>query len=669
VRRGQSTAILRGSLEATGTAPLRQLNPMQDLVLDLQLQVSPGHTDDLMGLLPEEVEVQGAFRAAGWIKGSFRELTGEVGVTFENVRTWEETWGRGEGLFRLRPGDVDINGIVLRRGAEQLTGGIGIGTGGTLRGRLTSTIMDVAKVGMLSGSQLAGRSSFRLDFQGTLRDTVTLGQATVSALSYRGIPIGPGTATFRVEHKAVDVDLTCRNGTYRLQLSVGPPGDRSVKGELTLSQADLDLVARVGETERLRAYRPHGSGRIRFGGPARSSAFANGEADFTSLRLQMAGETLEGQGTVQASWSGPTMSLRQLRLRSGDQEFEVRGTVGEGGQTDLTVSGQIPLRLLDDYLPSVHITTGLVNANLRMGGDREAPTFDGTLAIRQGQVTVPGLPKDFQQVQAGLAFQGGRAQVREWRGRLAEGDFDATGEIGLNGGQWDFHLTFQEDKGRAEQLLRKLYGGKGEVTGQLFLGGQLTSQGEDAADFWRNLGGQLKLVLRDGRIGRYTVTAKILTLLNVAHLVNPKGSDLTAEGMPYQSLTADINIADGVARTDNLVLDSRAMKISAVGAVNFAEDTVDLTVAARPFQNVDQVLTAIPLAGWLLGGKEKSILVAYYRVTGSLRDPQVTAIPLRSVGRNVFGIFRNLLEIPETLTGPYEDLPPQQVKPEEGEGR
>jgi hypothetical protein len=111
------------------------------------------------------------------------------------------------------------------------------------------------------------------------------------------------------------------------------------------------------------------------------------------------------------------------------------------------------------------------------------------------------------------------------------------------------------------------------------------------------------------------------------------------------------------------------MKISAVGAVNFAEDTVDLTVAARPFQNVDQVLTAIPLAGWLLGGKEKSILVAYYRVTGSLRDPQVTAIPLRSVGRNVFGIFRNLLEIPETLTGPYEDLPPQQVKPEEGEGR
>jgi hypothetical protein len=44
----------------------------------------------------------------------------------------------------------------------------------------------------------------------------------------------------------------------------------------------------------------------------------------------------------------------------------------------------------------------------------------------------------------------------------------------------------------------------------------------------------------------------------------------------------------------------------------------------------------------------------------------VTAVPLKSVGRNVFGIFRNLLEIPEALTGPYEELPPQPVKPEEG---
>ncbi len=104
------------------------------------------------------------------------------------------------------------------------------------------------------------------------------------------------------------------------------------------------------------------------------------------------------------------------------------------------------------------------------------------------------------------------------------------------------------------------------------------------------------------------------------------------------------------------------MKASAVGTVNLGTDTVDVTVAIRPFQNLDRVVTIIPLAGWLLGGKEKSIFIAYYRVAGSLRDPQVSAVPLKSIGRNVFGIFRNLLEIPGSIAGAAEDLLSQQPK-------
>jgi uncharacterized protein YhdP len=175
--------------------------------------------------------------------------------------------------------------------------------------------------------------------------------------------------------------------------------------------------------------------------------------------------------------------------------------------------------------------------------------------------------------------------------------------------------------------------------------------------------------MRDGRIGHYTVTARILALLNMLELLELQGPEVGGEGMPYRSLTADIKITGGVARTENLVLESRAMKLNAVGQVSVAEDTVDLTVAVKPFQNVDRIITRIPVAGWLLGGKEQSLVVAYYQVTGPLRDPQVTPIPFKSVGRNVFGIFRNLLEIPEALTGPYEDIPPQPIKPEESQKR
>lgn len=669
LRTGRTTAVLRGSLEARGTTPLRRLNPKRDLVLDLQGQVNPARTADIIALLPGDLEVQGAFRASGRVTGTLQALTGEVDLAFENLRTWEESWQRGEALLRLRQGAVEITRLSLRRGAEQLTGEIGVGVDGALRGRLASTVMDLAQVGSLSGSDLAGRASFRLEFQGTLRDTRTLGQATASALSYREIPLGPGTATFKVERKAVDVDLAFREGTHRLQSTIGPPPNRSFLGELTLSDAELDLVARAGEIDVLRAWQARGTGRVLIQGPAKAPTSGTGEAEFASLRLRMNGEAWESRGPVRASWSGPTVTLRQLRLRSGEREFDLRGTLGEGGQTDLAVTGQLPLAALAGYLPAVRPAEGLVKANLRLRGRQSAPDHQGALEIQRGRLSLSGIPAEFQEVQATLDLLGRRTQIRGWQAQLAGGSFRASGEIVQGGGRWDLRVTFQEDDGRAEQLLAGLYRGKGEVTGSLSLGGILTSEGEDPADFWRNLGGDLKLVMRDGRIGRYTVLARILSLLNVAQLLEFKGPELLAEGMPYQRLMADIKIERGIARTENLVLDSPAMKVNAVGQVNLVDDTVDLTVAAKPFQTVDRILTTIPLAGWLLGGKEKSLLVAYYRVTGPLSDPQVTPIPLKSVGRNLFGIFRNLLELPEALTGPFEDLPPQPPKPEEGKGR
>ncbi len=669
LRSGRTAATLRGSLEARGTTPLRRLDPKRDLLLDLQVQANPARTADLIGLLPDSLKIQGTFRASGQLTGTLQALTGEVEVAFGSLRTWDESWQRGEALIRFQQGAVQITRIALRRAAEQLTGQISVGTDGGLRGRLTSTVVDVAKVGTLSGSMLAGRATFRLELQGTLNEAVTMGQATASALSYRGIPLGQGTATFRVERKAVDVDLLFRQGTHRIQLSVGPPPDRVLTGEITLSNADLDLVAQMGGIEGVGPWQPRGSGRIFFQGLGRSVAFETGQAEFTSLRLRQGGETWESEGTARVTWRGRTITLQQLRLRSGRHAIEVRGSLGQQEQTDLQVTGELPLPLLQDFLPGVQLSEGIATAALRLQGRREALETHGTLEIQQARLRLAGAPAEFRDVRAKLALQGDRTEIRDWQARLAEGRFRGGGEIRRTGDRWQFRVSFQEDEGRAEQLLAGLYRGKGEVTGAMSLGGSLASEGLDAADFWRNLDGDLRLVVRDGRVGRYTVAAKILSALSVAHLVQLTGPEFSAEGMPYRRLSADITIRRGIARTQNLVLDSPAYKANAVGLLNLAESLVDVTVAVKPFQNVDLVLTKIPIAGWLLGGKEQSLLVAYFRVSGTLADPQVTPIPFRSVSRNLFGIFRNLLEIPETLTGPYEELPPQQIKPDEGQQR
>ena len=41
--------------------------------------------------------------------------------------------------------------------------------------------------------------------------------------------------------------------------------------------------------------------------------------------------------------------------------------------------------------------------------------------------------------------------------------------------------------------------------------------------------------------------------------------------------------------------------------------------------------------------------MTFYRVTGTLKDPQVTSLTAKSLGRNVFGIFLHLLDIPNAI--------------------
>lgn len=669
LRTGRTVAAVRGSVTAAGTTPLRQLDLKRGLILDVEGQLNPARTADLIALLPEDLEIQGAFRASGRLTGAPKSLSGDVKLQLENVRTWDESWQRGEAQLRYREGAVDITRISLRRGEEQLAGEIHLSADGGLAGGLSSTPMDLSRAGSLADSQLTGRGTFRLDFQGTLHDTRTLGQVTAAALFYRDIPLGPGNATFTIARKALELDLTLREGAYRLQANFSPPPNRGLRAVLSLQEADLDLALQVAEVSALRPWQVRGSGRLQVSGPAADLTASQGEASFERLHFRRGGEAWESRDSIQLAWNRRTLTLGSLRLRSGDHQVDIRGTLGEGSQTDLSLTGNLPLTTLPGWPAAVQPTAGSAIADLRIRGSWDAPVLQGKLEIHDGHVALSGLRPEFTAVQATLDFTDNRMEIRDWRARLAEGTMRGGAELLRQDGRWKLRTTFQEDEGRAEQLLTGLYGGKGQVTGALSLGGLLSSEGGEPADFWRNLDGDLKLTMKNGRIGSYTVLAKILSILNVVQALKLESPELAAEGMPYQSFTADIKIQHGVARTDNLVVDSRAMKVNAVGTVNLAQDSVDLKVAIKPFQTVDTIIRYIPLAGWLLTGKEKSLVVAYYQVSGSLQDPQVTPIPVQSVGRNVFGIFKNLLELPEMLTGPYEDLPPQVSKPNEGQDR
>ena len=124
---------------------------------------------------------------------------------------------------------------------------------------------------------------------------------------------------------------------------------------------------------------------------------------------------------------------------------------------------------------------------------------------------------------------------------------------------------------------------------------------------------------------------------------------MVSGGMPFNKITGDFALSDGVASTQNLFLDSNAMNLSAVGKFDMVKNELDLNIGVQPLQTVDKVVSKIPIVGWILTGKDRSLITTYFEAKGRIEDPKVTAVPVKSLAKGVLNIFKRVFELPARL--------------------
>jgi hypothetical protein len=664
LRIGQTVARVHGTVTAPGDKPLRALDPLQDIRLDVAGEVPTGRTADIVEYLPDGLDIQGSFRMQGRVSGPLRAIRGEASLQMADLRTWREVWDRGQAVLILDAGAVTVRQISVHRGGAHVTGEVHE-RDGSLRGRFDGEALELDRMQWLAKTGLAGRATASAELSGLAREPRVQGRARCADLRFQGVRFGAAEADFGVAgRRAVEVDVT--SGGRRVRLGIDLMRD-TLEGTLIARDGDLlpllQLAGGSGDGLQLR-----GTGQAAFQGPLGDLPSGEGWMNFGHLQLRARGEAWDTHGDAKASWRGKVLTLDPLRLRSGERDLVVQGRVMEGPQADLTVRGEMPLTAGAALLAGLTPSAGLARVDLGLSGPLFTPVVRGQVTVHGGVLGIPGLPVPLREVEAVVTLEPGQTRVPSWRGRLADGAARGTAEVVHGGEGWSMATAFAVEGARADEVL-STFRGKEEVTGTLSLTGTLSSHGAGPGDFWPGLSGRMNVLMRDGYMGPHTILARLLSLLNVAQVLSLRIPDLLSTGMPYQQLTADVAIQDGVARTENLVLDTPAMKVNAVGDVRLVEETVDLQVGVKPFQTVDIIITKIPIAGWLLGGRERGLIVATFHVTGPLQDPVVTPMPLRDVGRNVFGIFRRILELPEALTAPFENMPPQPVRPPESTDR
>jgi len=207
----------------------------------------------------------------------------------------------------------------------------------------------------------------------------------------------------------------------------------------------------------------------------------------------------------------------------------------------------------------------------------------------------------------------------------------------------------------------KLFGPDGgAITGEAQVTGTLRGHGRNPHGLYPTLNGKVDVQLENGRVLKSQERAiwKIVSILNLPAVLQGK-VDLDKEGLPYNKITATIIARNGLFETENLIIDSPVVTISAAGHYDLPTDQVDMVWAVSPFGSYSQFLKNIPLFGRLFAGDRKGFATAMFSVKGSIEDPEVRYLPLKSFTTGVsglaqlaFDLLKNTVMLPIDLMTP-----------------
>ncbi|HNP60840.1 MAG TPA: AsmA-like C-terminal region-containing protein [Nitrospirales bacterium] len=239
-------------------------------------------------------------------------------------------------------------------------------------------------------------------------------------------------------------------------------------------------------------------------------------------------------------------------------------------------------------------------------------------------------------------------------------------EHGTVGGRFFVHLpenrpaamraSFQAKDLPFENVLSLFGEERRWITGKMAVRGMLQGHGRDDRGIIPTLNGSLEVSLGEGYIRKGTIVPRILTLLNLPHVLRGK-FDLEANGFPFTTVSSKLTVEDGVFSTKDMLIQSPIMKISAAGKYDWKGDRLEGISAVSPFGAYSDLLKDLPLFGRIFSGDRKGIATAMFSIAGPLGEPEVEYLPMESVKTGLTGLAKLAFDVlKNTLTLPYDLL-------------
>ena len=187
------------------------------------------------------------------------------------------------------------------------------------------------------------------------------------------------------------------------------------------------------------------------------------------------------------------------------------------------------------------------------------------------------------------------------------------------------------------------------IEGQLSSDVLLSGEGHDKASLVAGLQGNGRVLVEKGVIKKSNILIQILDFLSIQKIFRRPPPNLSKEGFYFDKIGADFEIKKGIIYTENLLMGSPVFNGAAQGILDLPGKQIKGSFGVQPLVTLDSLVSKIPIVGYILTGKDKTLLVYYFKVRGPFSDPKVTYVPLKNWGNSIMGYVTRIFLTPPRL--------------------
>jgi uncharacterized protein YhdP len=583
-----------------------------------------------------------------------------------------------QGRFVLSDGGTQFDQVTGHFGdlALQISGGITGGSGSTFQDFLIRVNGDADHMAKLLPSKafpagiIDGLVNGAVVLTGPtvsphIRGEVVLTESKVTLPGLAEKPIG---AQATVEFEGM---ISQASGVLleRLELSV-PPIRLPVKGKIQLGdQFSIDAALSTGTLSLSRVPEWIAKGGFEAGNIELSLDMKGKGLDWKVWRttgwLALTNGLMNAKGTevpiqdlyLRAHFVKNGAEIKRLSFRLLDSDVALEGTIRNwAAKPTITAKIESSQMDLDLLIPKVH------RSPIREFLETLAATskVQATVSMARGHYK----HLKFGSLSARITIQDGMLDLDRVSGQSTNGEVAGRIVVQLPRKEpADAELSIRATGLLVEDVLKLLGPKAGMATGEARVTGTIRGHGKNPHGLYPTLNGKVDVLLENGRIFKSEERAiwKIISILNLPAVLQGK-VDLEKDGLPYNKISAKVLARNGLFETENLIIDSPIVKITAAGNYDLPTDQVDMVWAVSPFGSYSQFLKTIPLFGRLFAGERKGVATALFSVKGSIEDPEVTYLPMKSFATGLTGlaqlavdILKNTVMLPVDLMTPDEE--------------